>query len=81
LVKGFPFLFPQSVRENTKWNIKRSQKFQENEERKQKVGFAKRKMKLWDLCHEVHPLATVDFREFSGAQIGSKLFPVERRVE
>jgi hypothetical protein len=46
-----------------------------------KLGFAMRKMKLWDLCHEVHPLATVDFREFSGAQIGSKLFPVERRVE
>jgi hypothetical protein len=22
-----------------------------------------RKMKLWDLCHDVHPLATVDFLE------------------
>lgn len=53
-------MFPQSTRENTKWNIKRSQKFQENEERKQKVGFAMRK--LWDLCHDVHPLTTVDFK-------------------
>jgi hypothetical protein len=50
-------------------------------ERKQKVGFAIRRMKLWDLCHDVHALATNDFREFSGAQIGSKLFPVEKRVE